>query len=853
MQKVTMVGGRAGPYDIDSRVSQRRSPGRHIRKYIMAIKMRIVGGCLFACVAILFGFNACSLEPSRSLPASDAPPVEQNSETLNARGMERLVPLRFVNVLPCVPGCTDNLAYDVLLENVRNANEVFKPAGIQFWVRSVERYAAPTFVNLSDQTKVSWSTAYAELGQAFPSMPSDAWTPPTAMKTRRAWLVAMATVYGDPAEILVWLNTSGHNTPTPEEGRDVQMSGPGMVGEPYKFAHELGHFFGLRHPWVDETSDFGAIAIEPETGETKKKADRWDLVYAPGISAATPHLYFVDKAGALALESNSQLIYKKPCDVHCAPTPGCKCAEGGCGCPASECSSCRDVGTPLTSIECHVGTTPMYWESLSTGDGPLRGLSKTVNGVVAVNVMTFNGDFRTDRYFISDSQIEQIREYLRWDVPLINFTANVVEFRNTAYAWTASGRRPRLGSWNVPEPTSKLDFNNDGLRDIAVWIPPANATDPGRLRVLLSPSFSQSAGSMIDTTFGRLGDLPVPMDYNTDGRTDFGIFQPGNGAARNDPTNTTGYWRWCITSTTPASTNCSGIGQTSCSSGQPCKAYGVRSDVPVAGLEFDGALPNEFSVYRASSGTWYWANASGSINTQRNIGNAKTGSIPLAGLYDGDFLTDIVVYQPTNATYYYRRSEQAWNTVGNRAMGAKFIPNPSGSSIDRSGAIPMPMYRGLTICSPGCFQYSRRTFSLFFPADGTWNTLWDPFGTGPLDAPCPYGIGGSDQPFTGFNRDPFPDMRSDMGVYRATGGNSGKIFTRQSLVGACNGTNMNPTCSSCGVKARVVAVADMTGDGREELVVLDGENTRIEWRTSESGYATIGGTWAVNSRTASFL
>ena len=67
---------------------------------------------------------------------------------------------------------------------------------------------------------------------------------------------------------------------------------------------------------------------------------------------------------------------------------------------------------------------------------------------------------------------------------------------------------------------------------------------------------------------------------------------------------------------------------------------------------------------------------------------------------------------------------------------------------------------------PGDPLWPRRVFSVWFPYDGTWNTVWDPFGINVLDPPCQYGNGPLDQPFSGFNKDTYPDFRSDMGIFR---------------------------------------------------------------------------------------
>jgi hypothetical protein len=600
---------------------------------------RLVGLICFALAAA----GGCSSDAPDTLPAEPAP--RTNSDPLlTAWGAEKLIPLRFVNLLTCVPGpgCPDNASYNALLSSVTYANRVFKQAGIQFWIRAVDRFYAPTFANwkATDPQEIAWwdgvsggtGTAYDELGPIFPNMPADAWTPNGATKTRGGWITSAAAVYAANNEILVWVgvpNPAGHASSFPENGRHIALYGPSLGNELYKFAHELGHYLGLNHTWE------GAAGKDPETQNPKQKADLWDFHYKPGGSGG-PHAYFNSYASALPYEADLRVIEKKPCAVHCAGLPSCAdctaslcgiqpgCDNTCCQCcvhPAhpsgTGCNSCV-AGSPVSFVTCHIGESSAYSESYSNGASPLKGLARVLNGINAVNVMSYHGGFQNYPYFLADSHVLLLRKYLRWDVPFTD-PSGINEYRNTAYTWIAAGRRPMLGSYSFRNPLQKLDFNGDGRRDIGVWIPPTSAGTPGQLKVLLSPDFSQTSGAMIDTSFGRLGDLPVPADYDTDGRTDFAVYQPGGGVDRLNP------------------------------------------------------------------------------------------------------------------------------------------------------------------------------------------------------------------------------------------GAAAEIHVKNSMVGSCGGTNIMHTCATCGIGTRAFAVADMTGDGKEEMVLIHTDTMTIEWRTSESGYGTTGGTWAVGDSLAQFL
>jgi hypothetical protein len=217
----------------------------------------------------------------------------------------------------------------------------------------------------------------------------------------------------------------------------------------------------------------------------------------------------------------------------------------------------------------------------------------------------------------------------------------------------------------------------------------------------------------------------------------------------------------------------------------------------------------------------------------------------LPGHYDGDFLSDLVTWDPQSGIFYWRRSEQSWNTQGSKLFGPDYVAFGVGGAIARDGAVPIPMFRPLQICAPACLTYKRLTFALWRPHEGDWSAVWDPFGAGAIDTPCVYGLNRVDQPFSGFDRD--GDSRADYGIYRdAAWGGSATIHTKRAVVGACNGTEVVPACGSCGVRTKAFGVADMTGDGKEEIMLYNPHRTHIEWRTSESSHSTTGGVWILD-------
>jgi len=758
--------------------------------------------------------------------------------------MERRIPIRFVQMPPCDPNgpgrCDDNATWESLLQSVQDANRVWRAAGVQFWIRAIDRYYMPTFASMTEtQDELPWSTVKTELTKPFSS---NLWAwQETEPKWKGDWLRSIAAIYAPASEITVWLKlegAGGHQTWMPEAGRSVVMHGPGMAGQPYKLAHELGHYVGLVHTWEDNGFH------DPSTMTPWKRSDYWDLVYKSGFGFT----YYNSRASAAADEASLELIERHPCPIHCGGwaagctdlPPGCNaqdcksCTNCGncpcwCGCGCTECGSCQELGAGY--LECHVGDGSGYWEQWFTTDPALKGLAFAFADGFGPNVMSYTGNFQAYPYGVSDSQIEMVRKQVRWDVPLDTDVSNLI-YRGYRYSQdTLSGRRPDLGNWNPRNPAHKLDFDGDGKRDLGIWLPPTTLSGTGQFKVLLSSqNFSQAPGQFLSVSLGGLGDIPVPANYADNpgdvARTDVAVFQPGGGINRDAPQDIVGWWRWCKTSS-PG---------TSCTMATPFN-YGARFDVPQPGLDFDGVAPDELSVYRPSEGNWYAAYSG--FGWVKQISYPNSGAVPLGGLYDCDGLADLGVYEPHTAKFILVQSSASWSLAQKitRQFDTRFIPMGSGTASDRCGAMPVPGFFGLRLCQVGqlWIPLPRLQTALWFPQDGTWN-MTDPLSGGTTS--CGWGISGDmPVPAVDGNR----DGRTDMVVYRATSFDQNATLYFKNVTGVVGDCNGGTNALSAGTKRprqRVFGVADMTGDGKSEILIVEPEGGIVRWLTSESGYTS---------------
>ena len=190
--------------------------------------------------------------------------------------------------------------------------------------------------------------------------------------------------------------------------------------------------------------------------------------------------------------------------------------------------------------------------------------------------------------------------------------------------------------------------------DLAVWRP-----STGYWYVLGGPGSQQTYFQ-----WGGSGDVPVPGDYDGDGKTDFSVFRPSEGT-------------WYIS-------NSSNGAMTTLSS------FGAPDD-KMAQADYDGDGKTDPAVYRPNTGYWYIQQST--TNTMVSYQWGVGGHTPASADYDGDGKADIAVWYNAGASFQYLKSSTN-NTTSETVQFGQTGDVPVPGDYDGDGKADYALRRG---------------------------------------------------------------------------------------------------------------------------------------------------------------
>jgi predicted outer membrane repeat protein len=217
--------------------------------------------------------------------------------------------------------------------------------------------------------------------------------------------------------------------------------------------------------------------------------------------------------------------------------------------------------------------------------------------------------------------------------------------------------------------------------------------------------------------------------------------------------------------------------------------------------ESDGKA--DIVIFRPSNGTWYFRQSSSGFTTGAGYQWGAIGDIPVPGDYDGDGIGDIAVYRPSAGYWFFLRSTTGFSTWGTYQWGS-------------TGDVPMPAdYDG----------DGKTDIGIFRPSNGSWYFLKSSTGFTAAEGYA-WGAAG-DRPVTG---DFDGDGRADLGLYRPATAHwfilkSSAKYTAWDTI-------------QWGGAGDILVPSDYDGDNRTDLAVYRPSNNTWYILKSSSGFTT---------------
>lgn len=266
------------------------------------------------------------------------------------------------------------------------------------------------------------------------------------------------------------------------------------------------------------------------------------------------------------------------------------------------------------------------------------------------------------------------------------------------------------GEWKVCSSQPPVTIRTK--RNIAVW------RNTNGIWYIVGSDGSIQAG----TSWGVGADIPVPGDYDGDGRADFAIFRPGT-------------YDWYILNSSDGSWT--------------VRTWGQAGDIPAPG-DFDGDGRTDMTIFRPATGEWFIIRSNDNSFDSTQFG--QNGDLPVPSDYDGDGIDDFAVWTPTAAIWSIRKTSDSSTT--NQTWGL-----PSDKPVI------------------GDYDGDGKTDIAVWQSDGNWHILLSSDGT---SRDMVWGNPATDKAVAG---DYDGDDKTDLAVWRPNGSEPAKWYIIDSSTG----------------------------------------------------------------------